>query len=315
MPANRTLLIVAGMHRSGTSLFTAICHHLGAALGSGLASATVDDNKIGYWEPQAVIDLHEAAFASMGLRSDDCKLIPEKWWEGKDAEMARQRISRWLKQFPRSTPLIAVKDPRICRFLPLWNAVAGEAGLAVKYVLPWRNPLEVAQSQQRRLPEEYANIQRLLVWWLLHVLEAERYSRNYPRIFYGYGALLQDWHGLVQQIAEMLEFCWPLGVSRAQPVVDALLDPTQHRNRVTEAELADADPLGWASDIFSVLKGHETGQELPVSALDKIASELEFFLQPLEQAETVPHGLPVETRAWEHAVNSQTGVSSNEWVP
>jgi hypothetical protein len=49
-----TVLVVLGMHRSGTSALTGMLHHLGVALGEHLMPASAD-NPRGYWEHSDVV--------------------------------------------------------------------------------------------------------------------------------------------------------------------------------------------------------------------------------------------------------------------
>lgn len=306
-PADRHLLIVAGMHRSGTSLFTCMAHHLGAAVGEALAEAEAEDNKLGYWEPEAVIELHEEAFASLGMRSDDCKIIPESWWQSPAAYRAGRRVREWLAQFAEDAPLVVVKDPRICRFLPLWIRAATLAGHQPHLVMPVRNPLEVAASQRRRQPEAYVNTQRLLVWWLLHVLEAERHSRGFPRLFYAYPDLLQDWRLVMQRVAEEAEIHWPVQIGRAASGIAPLVEPALRRNRFESTEIQRIDRLGWVAEVYALLVKAGQGIPLPTERLDSITAQLHRFLAPLASQETAPHGQPSECAAWDEAVGIRRG--------
>ena len=94
-----------------------------------------------------------------------------------------------------------LKDPRICRFVPLWRAVLGRLGVAPKVVVPLRHPLEVAGSLARRdgMPEDEA-----LLLWLRHCLEAEAATRGLPRSFLRYDDLVADWRPAVDRLAHGL---------------------------------------------------------------------------------------------------------------
>ncbi len=61
----RTAIIVAGMHRSGTSVTTRIANLLGAELARDLIPAGIG-NERGHWESRAVQTLHNDMLVALG---------------------------------------------------------------------------------------------------------------------------------------------------------------------------------------------------------------------------------------------------------
>src|SRR5205085_11585012 len=61
----RTCIIVAGMHRSGTSPTTRLINLLGADVARDLLPAQ-PDNPRGFWEPAAVVEIHDRLLAALG---------------------------------------------------------------------------------------------------------------------------------------------------------------------------------------------------------------------------------------------------------
>ncbi len=55
-------------------------------------------------------------------------------------------ICRVLEEEYGNASLIAVKEPRICRFAPLYSELLAEQGYECLFVLPLRNPLAVIAS-------------------------------------------------------------------------------------------------------------------------------------------------------------------------
>ncbi len=86
--------------------------------------------------------------------------------------------------------LIALKEPRICRFAPLYIELLYEQGYDCLFVLPLRNPLAVIASLAKRngMSEGFAAL-----LWLRHVLDAEAATRGRPRVVVSYEALLAEW--------------------------------------------------------------------------------------------------------------------------
>src|SRR3546814_6124771 len=75
-------------------------------------------------------------------------------------------------------PLWGVKDPRLCRLLPLWLPLLEERGIRPAVVHMVRQPLEIARSLERRddLPRGQA-----LLLWLRHQIEAIRGGHGLPQ--------------------------------------------------------------------------------------------------------------------------------------
>ncbi len=301
----RRLVIIAGMHRSGTSLLANILHTLGFSLGDNLIPAPEYDNALGYWEPQEVVDLHEALFKAMHLRSDDCDIFPAGWQGSAPAQQAKNTITQWLGTFSDQNRFIAVKDPRICRFLPLWTEVAKEQGFDVSFVLPIRNPLEVALSLAKR-GDEYRDTQRSLLWWLAHVLEAERNSRGHKRVVYIYPELIENWQDVAERIARNLEFSWPEEYTYVGEKIENIVSPTLYRNQQSSDALNAIDQLGWAAQVFDMFSLHSAGKdELNLGQLDKIYEQLVDFLEPLKGGKFTPHGSDEEIKQLEKAIMVQ----------
>jgi hypothetical protein len=59
----RRAILVAGMHRSGTSALTRMVNLLGAALPEDLLPAS-RGNELGHWEPAKIVELHDKMLES-----------------------------------------------------------------------------------------------------------------------------------------------------------------------------------------------------------------------------------------------------------
>jgi hypothetical protein len=59
-------------------------------------------------------------------------------------------LVEFLEREFSTTRLFVIKDPRMCRFVPLWLDATREFGAEPKAIIPVRNPIEVAASLLRR---------------------------------------------------------------------------------------------------------------------------------------------------------------------
>ena len=71
----RQALLVAGMHRSGTSALTRVLDLHGVSLGSELLAAAAD-NRAGFWENRRVVDFHERLLGVVGSSWDELSPRP-----------------------------------------------------------------------------------------------------------------------------------------------------------------------------------------------------------------------------------------------
>ena len=148
-----SVVLVIGMHRSGTSLTTAVLQGLGAALSEDLVEHN-EFNANGYFESRAVMELHDRILATLGSSwrtPITSKPFPPQWWNSAEIEPLKSELKRLVYyETQRTVGIWAVKDPRASRLLPLWNAVLDELHLDSKYLLSVRDPAEVARSLEHR---------------------------------------------------------------------------------------------------------------------------------------------------------------------
>lgn len=143
------IVVVLGMHRSGTSVASRSLKVFGIEHGNNLYM-TGSDNAKGHWEDQDLMDLNERILGSIHSEWHSVRLIPSEAWEdlasgelmNAAAELIRRRLDENVNY--------GCKDPRLTLLLPFWDRVFSRLGLDVKYVLCLRNPLDVACSLRAR---------------------------------------------------------------------------------------------------------------------------------------------------------------------
>src|SRR5664279_287121 len=157
----REAILVLGMHRSGTSALGGVLNALGAGAPKTLM-APHRENPRGFFESTILADAHDALLASAGSSWHDWRQFNPQWIGSGIAERHRQDIKRVLIDEFGDAPLIFVKDPRICRFVPFTLSVLSELNISPVAILPLRNPLEVAHSLKRS--RGFAPSKSLLLW-------------------------------------------------------------------------------------------------------------------------------------------------------
>ncbi|KCZ85712.1 hypothetical protein HAD_08505 [Hyphomonas adhaerens MHS-3] len=196
---DRLVVLVLGMHRSGTSAVTGLVSKLGVGLPEHLLAPQAD-NERGFFESEDIVMAHERLFAAIGTTwsgLDDLDGV-----ENTPAGKAFIKEMRVLleRQFEHSSNLV-LKDPRICRLAPLWLKLIESLDSDVICLHVSRHPLAVAASLSKR--NKFAPGRSILMW-LDHALRAERETRGLPRIFVDFDQVMNDWRPLAERLAEML---------------------------------------------------------------------------------------------------------------
>jgi GT2 family glycosyltransferase/glycosyltransferase involved in cell wall biosynthesis len=232
-------LLILGMHRSGTSALARVVNLLGAQLGSRLLEPQTGVNAQGFWEHADVVSGHEALLGDLDSAWYDVRPLPVNWEDGAAAQRLEEHLARLLESDFSAHPLIAVKDPRLCRFVASWKRVLQRAGRRAKFVLILRDPEEVVRSLHRRDGLDQSTVRMM---WLVYVLEAERATRDDPRSIVFYDELLTDWETTVDRIAGELDLRWPVstGSARAQVEQELRSDLRHHVTSDVDRETADA---------------------------------------------------------------------------
>ena len=248
--APRTAILVLGMHRSGTSVLARITSFLGAALPRHLVPAS-PANPTGHWEPARLIDLHEQLLTSIGSRWDDWRAPNMRWRETDPAATLATRIQQTLEEEYPPASMIVLKDPRICRTLPLWLSVLERSGYRPAPVIIVRNPLEVAESLRER---DGMSFEQSMLLWLRHYLDAEHATRNMSRNIMSLDMLLEDSRNIITQTASRLGIQWPRSVHDATSDIRDFIDRDLHNHRATLAELdAHAEVPSWVKTAYRAL--------------------------------------------------------------
>lgn len=139
------LILVLGMHRSGTSLVAASLRCLGVRFGPR-ANWWGPDNPTGFNEDLDVLAIDEALLKAAGTAWDRPDEI--KW--GDWCEPWKAPAIALLKSRLAAFPLFGLKDPRMCRLLPFWRPVFEAVGCEVSVVLVRRDFDAIAASLAAR---------------------------------------------------------------------------------------------------------------------------------------------------------------------
>ena len=140
-PAGTAVLIVSGMHRSGTSLLASILDGAGVHLGPELIAPS-PHNPHGHFEDTEIVEFHRRVLTANGI-------VSEGYTTAEDIPVPDALATRadWIVQARERTQRTwGWKDPRTTLFLDFWRQRIPHA----KFLLVFRRPWEVADSLRRR---------------------------------------------------------------------------------------------------------------------------------------------------------------------
>ena len=265
----KKIIIVLGMHRSGTSALTRGLSTLGVALGDALHPAG-PDNPTGFWEDSDVIAINNQILGLLGSAHDRMGVIDADVLDLPDIQQIYQTAKELVEQKTASTSIWGMKDPRITRLLPFWKKLLNELGFKVGYVIALRNPLNVAASLTAR--NQLAPV-KSYVLWLEHMLQAVAYTQSENRLVVGYDNLLSDPYKQLQRISAALDLNTPTQ-EQFDIYADEFLDKELRHGQHNDDELLN-------SNIEPAILA-QTYQLLRECALDELNINSTEFAQQLD---------------------------------
>lgn len=254
--SSRSCLLVAGMHRSGTSVFTRTAGLLGFALPETPIPAG-KENATGFWESLQLVERHDALLSELGTAWYDWRKIAIDSPDVQAVFRSHQNgiLSEIDVAFGDASGFV-LKDPRICRFIPLIVGAMREHGIATHYLIPIRAPLEVAESlfERNGMP-----LTQGILLWMRHVLDAELFTRGGKRSIVSYDEVLQDWRVAFDKIAVETGLAWPHDFEKVSLEIDTYIDRALRHHDIgqtssTGETTAALEPLlSWASELLSIM--------------------------------------------------------------
>ena len=230
----RRVLLVLGMHRSGTSATARVVNLLGANLGDSLVKPS-SDNPDGFWEHADAVRINDVLLEGLGRTWYDMREMPKSWLDTPAAGEALGQIEALIRRDFQPDALWAVKDPRMCLTAPLWIKALQRLDYEVDCLFVVRDPREVVNSLNVR---NGWNRGPLFLMWVQYLMEAEAATRCVRRTLITYDELLLDWRSTMQRIAAELKLLWSVGLDQAAPEVDAFLNKGRRHHVAHPADAA-----------------------------------------------------------------------------
>lgn len=199
----KRLVVVLGVHRSGTSAITRSLKVMGVNLGNQLIPPIEGNNAKGFWEDIEVNTLNNQMLLALGtdwhhlapIEPSDMGLLGKKGYFVGAVALLRQKIE--------GMAVFGLKDPRMPKLLPFWQKVIAQCQLDASYILAIRHPLSVVKSLALR---DGLDARHGYLLWLGHVITSLSGTTGCNRVLVDYDRLMQSPEFEVNRIAKCLDF-------------------------------------------------------------------------------------------------------------
>ena len=262
------IIVILGMHRSGTSAIARALKVFNIGLGNNLMPPLEGNNPTGFWEDLDIYALNEEMLRTIGdewhhlspINQNDVSILRKAGFFSRASKLLREKIG--------DDAYFGFKDPRTAKLLPFWKLVFSRCGFDIGYVIALRHPSSVASSLGRRDGFEPG---KSYVLWLAHILASLTNTNKCQRIIIDYDRLIANTDREINRLAAGLM----LSVDQAELAryKSEFLDVSLRHSFLTLDELkkdAACPPL--VQDIFP---------ELVAVAADKLSMEEKTFQQNL----------------------------------
>lgn len=197
------LVLVLGMHRSGTSALARSLRVLGVALGEDLLPA-LPSNPKGFFEDLRIYGCNKALLARQGLVWHSADPVDTAALRRLAQGPLGAKALALLREKMTGHAALGIKDPRMSILLPFWRPVLGRmagGGVPVHCLISLRHPASVAHSLRQRdnLGEAHSH-----ALWIAHTLGAITGSAGLPRLLVDYELLLRKPEIQLQRLGEFL---------------------------------------------------------------------------------------------------------------
>jgi len=166
------IFIVAGMHRSGTSLTASLLQKIGVNIGENLVGPAYGNIK-GHFENVDFVEFHKSILRSQGIDDLGYTLKKELIVPDDYVEQAKKIINH-----SKSNSIWGWKDPRTTLFLNFWLNLLPDANVIFVYRSPW----EVVDSLYRRATDNalFDSPEMAVQMWINYNRKVLEFEQKFP---------------------------------------------------------------------------------------------------------------------------------------
>jgi len=243
-------VVVLGMHRSGTSAVAGVLAGMGVNFGpeEKLIGEDAEVNARGFWEHREIVMLNERLLIALGSSWDDIRDIDARHFESDEIHDIKESIKVILNRDFLGSTLWGIKDPRMCKLLPVWVDIFKDIRVVPRFIIVCRHPEEVARSLEKR---DSISLEKAYALWLSYVLASELFSRDFLRTFVAYDSLLGDWRSIMEKAFNDLSLPFEDCLINSDEINEFLSPSLRHM--VSERESMNGPGSLWVQAVYEGL--------------------------------------------------------------
>lgn len=188
----KTVFLILGAQRSGTSATSHILSKLGINFGDAKSFIKDEHNPI-FFELDWVNHYNNKLINSLGYKYTDFFLPLEQDFENSEALKIQKELQMLIENEWNEEPIIGIKDPRFSLTLSVWQEALLNKGYEIKIIFVFRCPSNFLRSNKKLLHNwEGWDDETHLNFWLQLNLAAIYFARHFPICFVNYDGLMKE---------------------------------------------------------------------------------------------------------------------------
>ncbi len=274
----RDIIIVIGMHRSGTSVLTRALEVLDIYLGENLMSGHLGINDKGFYEDLDIYKINVSILEKLGCDWSNLTGLQDEKLNSKELHTLKREAKELItKKFLESQMRkFAFKDPRTSVLLPFWQKIFEELGIKIYYIVSLRNPLDVAKSLYKRDGFSYEKSSMLWINYYISIIE---HIKDKKYVWVTYEGIMSDTKKEILSIADFLGISKKLNINKKKflQYKQTFLEKKLHHNNSGFTSLKNSGlPDFVTKAYFLMLQIHEK----------KLKLDSNFFIKKWEKIKT-----------------------------
>lgn len=194
-------ILIAGMHRSGTSTVARLLAALGIYMGNNLMLPAPENPK-GFWEDSTLVDINRKFLSCIAMDGDHGTIASNFATVRLHADMFNSSATLdYLEKENFLTQCFAFKDPRLCLTFPIWKKLLTAQNKKVACIIPVRNPLDVSHSLQKR---NNFSVNYGISLWFVYMTSIISTIQNTPVCFINYNDIINNTDYVIQKIGAFI---------------------------------------------------------------------------------------------------------------
>jgi len=235
----KTMIVVVGPGRSGTSAIVRGLRVFGVDLGDNLMPPKSGVNEKGFWEDLDFYALNNDIFKSLDHGWDKLTPVNLSALSREKFNNLKLRAIELTRKKTASVNLFGIKDPQMTRLLPFWREVFSYLSFQDSYVIACRNPASVVHSLSKYTG---FSIKKSYLLWFEHTLASLIDTAGAKRLIVSYDNLMQDPLQQLRRIGNALHLPFDANGKDCLEYCSDFLDIGLRHNKYQNEELSlDAD--------------------------------------------------------------------------